>query len=90
MMRKFILCLTEVDCDDDFKPKRFRALKNTLVVDEQELELLGKQAIYHNLFNQLQKSLDDMRVMYMKDKINTDENSLIQWQEYKEKENEKK
>lgn len=81
-MREFVLCLTEVDCDEDFKPKRFRALKNKLVFSEEDIELLGKQAVYHNLFKQLQKSLDDMRIMYIEDKVNTDENSLIQWQKY--------
>ena len=81
-MRKFVLCLTEVDCDEDFNPKRYRGLKHCLVFDEKELEMLGKQAVYSNLFKQMEITLNDMKMMYIEDKINTDDNSLIPWQEY--------
>lgn len=86
-MRKFVLRLTEFDCDEDFNPKRYRGLKHYLVFDEKELEMFGKQAVYSNLFKQMEATLNDMKTMYLEDKINTDENSLIEWQKYK-KENE--
>lgn len=83
-MRKFVLQLTEFDCDEGFNPKRYRGLKHCLVFTEEELEMFGKQAVYSNLFKQMESTLNNMQTMYIEDKINTDENSLIEWKEYKE------
>lgn len=59
--KKFILSLKEIDMDLDRNPIRYRGFKTYMINHDEELEVLGTNLFYKNIFEYLKGYLEDMK-----------------------------